>query len=103
VAVFAAFDESCVTFVPQIGKEVTANPGVTRRFCGECGSPLSGSYDYLPGQIYVAVGLFDRADELIPDVHAHEGQRISWLHINDDLPRFEASARTALNAGARSG
>lgn len=98
VAAFAAFDETAVTFTPNEGREVTANPGVRRSFCETCGSPLAGRYDYLPGQVYIALGLLDQADDLAPQVHAHDARRLPWLHIDDDLERFAGSARSQLTA-----
>ncbi len=74
-----------------------ANPGVKRTFCSSCGSPLTGRYDYLPDQVYVPVGLLDQANEFPPSVHAHEGGRLKWLHIDDDLERLGTSARETLN------
>lgn len=97
VAAFAAFDETAVTFSPHDGTKVHANPGVERTFCGECGSSLAGRYDYLPGQVYIGLGLLDQAEAFAPKLHAHCSQRLTWLHIDDDLERFEGSARTKLN------
>ncbi len=97
VAVFAAFDEAAVSFTPDAGRSVSSSPGVTRTFCADCGSSIAGRYDYLPGQVYIGVGLLDQIDALGPTVHAHEAQRAKWLHINDNLERFPASARTQLN------
>jgi len=96
VAAFAAFDEAAVTFSPNEGRSVTVNPGVERLFCPDCGSPLAGRYDYLPGQIYISIGILDQAGELAPQLHAHASERLSWLHIDDGLERFETSSRTRL-------
>lgn len=96
VAAFAAFDESAVTFTPSEGHMVDANPGVTRSFCGKCGSPLAGRYDYLPGMVYVALGVLDQAGDLAPQLHAHDSQRLQWLHIDDELERFPGTARSKL-------
>jgi len=96
VAAFAAFDDQAVTLSPDDGREVTANPGVKRTFCTTCGSPLTGRYGYLPGQVYIAIGILDQADDLAPQLHAHDGQRLNWLHIDDDLERFAASSRSRL-------
>ena len=93
VAVFAEFNEADIRFEPGTGKGISVTPGVSRHFCPECGSPLVGRYDYLPGRVYVAIGLLDQADDLAPGVHAHYGRRIRWLHIEDKLERFEGSAR----------
>lgn len=96
VAVFAAFDETAVTFTPNEGRKVTANPGVARTFCAVCGSPLAGRYEYLPGQVYIPVGVLDQAGDLAPQLHAHESQRLAWLHIDDDLERFAKTSRARL-------
>jgi hypothetical protein len=94
--VFAAFDEAAVTFTVNQGQKVVANPGVTRTFCAACGSPLTGRYDYLPGKVYIAVGILDHANDLVPQLHAHESERLTWLHIDDELERFAKSARSKL-------
>ncbi len=96
VAAFAAFDSADVTFTPNEGREVSVNPGVTRSFCQTCGSPLAGRYDYLPGTVYIALGLIDQAEEIPPELHAHVGSKLMWLHIRDDLERHPGSARARL-------
>lgn len=101
VAAFAAFDEATVAFTPNEGRAVVVNPGVTRRFCAACGSSLAGRYDYLPGQIYIAIGVLDRAGDLAPQLHAHEAQRLTWLHIDDELDRFATTSRSRLASAAR--
>lgn len=96
VAAFAAFDEATVTFAPDEGRKVAVNPGVVRTFCAACGSPLTGRYAYLPGQVFVALGILDQAGHLAPQLHAHDSQRLTWLHIADDLERSATSARSRL-------
>ncbi|MEL7347769.1 MAG: GFA family protein [Pseudomonadota bacterium] len=97
VAAFAAFDASAVQILPDPGP-VTVVPGVDRWFCRICGSPLAARFDYLPGQIYVPLGILDQAAEIEPQMHAHADAQLPWLHLADGLPREAASARGALNA-----
>lgn len=97
VAAFAAFDENAVSLKPASEKSVTVNPGVTRTFCENCGTPLTGRYDYLPGTIYIALGILDQAEQLAPELHDHESNRLSWLNIVDDCKRCPGSARDDLN------
>ena len=97
VAVFAAFADRDLTLTPNEGRTVKVTPGVARSFCDNCGTPLTGRYDYLPGTVYIGVALLDQADELVPQLHAHERHRLSWLHIQDDLERFPNSARSKLH------
>ena len=96
VAAFAGFGTGDISFDPPLSSSVTVSDGVTRWFCGSCGSPLAATYTYLPAQIYVSLGLIDQADALPPGRHAHSGNALSWLDIQDDLPRDTASARQAL-------
>lgn len=97
VAAFAALDEKAVTFTPNEGRKVAINPGVKRTFCAECGSSLTGRYDYLPGQVYISLGVIDQAEELVPKIHSHDSERYSWLHIDDGLERVATSARSKIN------
>lgn len=101
VAGFAAFAPDDLTITPALGAGRQHNPGVTRWNCGSCGSPIAAQFDYLPGQLYVSIGLLDQADLLKPQLHSHADQRLNWLDINDHLPRLHGSARDDLN-GARS-
>ncbi|MFK7751517.1 MAG: GFA family protein [Sedimentitalea sp.] len=98
VAAFAAFAEGEITFAPNEGQSVCVTAGVTRTFCGQCGSSLTGRYDYLPGQVYVSLGVIDQANDLAPDLHSHDAQRLKWLHIVDDKDRAQTSATQHLNA-----
>ena len=98
VSAFAAFGVADVVATPDFGKRISVNPGVERWFCPDCGAPIAAKYDYLPGQIYVSVGLFDDPSQLPPQMHAHAEQAVTWLHLEDGLPRSTGSARAALNA-----
>ena len=75
-------------------KTVTVKTGVTRSFCGNCGSPVSGIYDYLPGMIYISLGLLDQAADLGPEMHAFYHRKYPWLEIADDLEKIDEEYRT---------
>ncbi|MCV3272230.1 GFA family protein [Roseobacter sinensis] len=96
VAAFAGFRDGAVRFDPDPGPPVSHAPGVMRWFCRSCGSPLAATYDYLPGQVYVPLGLIDQAAALPPSLHSHAESRLPWLHLDDDLPQQAQSARDAL-------
>ena len=96
VAAFAAFSEGELVFSPNEGKAVSVNAEATRTFCEACGSSLTGRYDYLPGKVYISIGVIDQAEEFPPTLHAHEGKRLRWLHITDNARRISATARDDL-------
>ncbi|MEM0943708.1 MAG: GFA family protein [Pseudomonadota bacterium] len=94
VAVFAAFAVEDLRLLPW--PEPRRWGGVTRWNCPECGSPLAAAFDYLPGQIYVPIGILEDAPSLAPSLHCHAENALPWLCLSDDLPRQEGSARAAL-------
>jgi len=64
-------------------------PGVTRSFCGTCGSPLFYENSDYPDEIYVGIGSFDRPSELRPDRHVWMTDNVSWHKIGDDLAQYD--------------
>ncbi|WP_373354688.1 GFA family protein [Pseudoroseicyclus sp. CXY001] len=95
VAAFAAFPEGQAHWSPA-GRAVSAAPGGRRWFCAGCGSPLAATFDYLPGQVHVPLGVIDQAAELPPQLQTHVESGLPWLHIEDDAPRHAASGRASL-------
>lgn len=100
VAAFAAFGENAVQASPAWPVSKSFTPGVSRWFCPDCGSPLAAAFDYLPGQLYVPLGLIDQAAKLPPELHAHEGCHLPWLQIADDILRIDGTSRTSLRVVA---
>ena len=96
VAAFAAFSEGTANLFPNPDTAKPVNPGVTRRFCPDCGTPLWAEFDYLPGQIFVPLEVLDQAFGLPPEIHCHVENRLPWLHIEDAAERVEGSARQTI-------
>jgi len=100
VAALAAFNEIDVEFTSSEGKRASINDGVSRSFCDKCGSPTAARFDYLPEQIYIPIGLFNRADLLEPELHSHAVKKLPWLKLEDSCPKFDHTSRSALNESA---
>ncbi len=96
MAAFAAFSENALSMTPDQSAGVEINPGVRRWFCKTCGSRLAATFDYLPGQVYVPVGVLDFAPDLTPQMHCHSAQMLPWLNSLDALLRYDKSAREEL-------
>ncbi|MGH8607531.1 MAG: GFA family protein [Gammaproteobacteria bacterium] len=64
-----------------------SSPGVERRFCGHCGTPLTYTADFLPRLIDVTVGSLDDPSALPPQMHIWDSRRIAWVQVSDGLPR----------------
>ncbi len=58
-----------------------------RSFCERCGSQIAYRDDRLPGEIYFVVGFMDDPEHFPPTLHAFWDRGMSFLHLEDDLPR----------------
>ena len=97
-AAFAAFSEDAVSIRPARPLVTPADAGVRRSFCSDSGSPLAAWFDYLPGQVYVPLGLLDKASDFPAQMHSHVDAKLPWLEIADDAKRGEGSSRAGLVA-----
>ena len=67
-----------------------SSAGVERGFCSVCGSTLFYARP-AKGEIFISLGALDDPDLIHPKLHVFTGDQMSWLHIDDNLPRFEAA------------
>jgi len=88
VTAFASFPIAHFRFEGEPSR-YTSSPGVTRSFCGHCGTPLTYEAKDMPGEIHLMVGSSDdpAAAHLAPQYHVFDNERISWVDIGADLPR----------------
>ena len=64
---------------------------VIRTFCGNCGS--SFSYRRKNSKyVFVYLGMFDNPQDLVPEVHMMYSENVSWMKVDDDLPKSDAFA-----------
>jgi len=83
---FAGFNEDQVVFTGAMPNRHNSNDGVTRSFCGQCGSPVSYQSTDQSNRIHVYIGLFDDPESLIPEDHSFLNEKISWLQADPNLP-----------------
>ncbi len=93
VSLFVGYPAERVELVRGEPRAYESSPGVTRSFCGECGASLFYEDERLSGDIYVAIGVFDEPERFRPEAHSWTSQRLSWLEIEDSLPRSEKSTK----------
>ena len=85
---WALFADDQVAFTGATPKAYESSPGCRRGFCANCGSPISFTADYIPGLVDLTIGSMDDPDQVAPALHYWESERVSWLHVADDLPRY---------------
>ena len=64
-----------------------------RRFCGDCGTPLSMEVNHQPETVDFSVATLDEPDRVAPGFHIFWGSRIGWFEPGDALPRHEKFRR----------
>ena len=93
VVTWAGFARDRVTFTAGWPQRYASSPGVTRSFCSHCGTPLTYEAERCADEVHFAIGTFDRPEALPPTSHVFDAERISWLHLADDLPRYAGLGR----------
>ena len=73
-------------------KEWRGAGGVTRMFCGHCGSQIGYKDDRFPDEIYFALGFMDEPERYPPTSHAFVARQLPFLHMTDDLRRFDGAS-----------
>jgi len=63
-------------------------PGVTREFCGECGTQLTYQHRDATDCIDVTAASFDTPEALAPADHVWCDRALPWISMDDGLPRY---------------
>lgn len=70
-----------------------SSPGVDRGFCPTCGSYLTFQR---PGRIFLLIGSLDEPEQIdmrepreFEASHCFLSEKLSWIHIEDELPRYD--------------
>ncbi|MGH7822086.1 MAG: GFA family protein, partial [Candidatus Binatia bacterium] len=87
VTAWAMFDAKSFSWEKGEPQVYASSPGVERRFCRGCGTPLTYTAEFLPGLVDVTVGSLDDPEALPPQMHIWDSRRIGWVRLADELPR----------------
>jgi hypothetical protein len=93
VATFVGFRYSTFTFCTGNPGIYESSPGVRRRFCTICGTPLSYEADRYDDEIHIYISTLDRPDNYPAQNHVYYDERISWFDVHDSAPRYAKTAR----------
>lgn len=88
-ATYVGFDALGVRFTGDAPKVYKSSPGVKRRFCAGCGSPVSFEGEAWPGEIHLHAVLLDQSNEIEPEGHTFVKNQQPWVKLADELPRSE--------------
>ena len=66
-----------------------SSPGVIRRFCATCGTPMSYEADRFPGEVHLYAASLDDPAAYRPRFHVFVAEQVPWLELADGLVRHE--------------
>ncbi|MHC0053257.1 GFA family protein [Actibacterium sp. D379-3] len=68
-----------------------SSPGVERRFCPTCGTPISYCSARWPGEMHFHAACLDDPAGFRPEFHVFCREALPWAPICDDLPQYSQS------------
>ena len=86
VSTYVGVELENVKFPAGTPSTYSSSKGVTRSFCADCGSPIAYQGDRWPSEIHFFVGIFERAEDLVPQGQVYEAEKLPWLHIAAESP-----------------
>ena len=94
---WVSFDREAFALTSGTIAEYRSSPGVRRGHCAACGTTITYSWEQRPDEIDIAVASLDDTAGIVPAAHIWLQDKVPWLTIVDDLPRYE----TTVSAGER--
>lgn len=89
VATFVGYNKEQLAYTRGQRKFYASSPGVQRGFCGDCGTPMTYEADRCPDEVHLYVSTLDNPGAYRPQAHVFFAERIPWMDLEDDLPRYE--------------
>lgn len=78
---YAGFAAEVFAFVAGEPERFQSSPGVTRTFCGRCGSPLTYEGARWPGEVHVLIGTMARPADFPPAGDAFAEEKLPWVPL----------------------
>ena len=70
-----------------VPRAFASSPGVTRHFCGRCGSPMGYETADRPDDFDLYAASLDDPSGFQPQYHSFWDEHVPWVTLADDLPR----------------
>jgi hypothetical protein len=86
VTTYAGFAAERFAYVAGEPVRFHSSPGVTRTFCGRCGTPLTYQGERWPGEVHVLIGSMDRPQDFAPTRDAFVEEKLPWLQVSAPRP-----------------
>ncbi|MCP5037881.1 MAG: GFA family protein [Rhodobacteraceae bacterium] len=68
-------------------QEYSSSPGVTRLFCGNCGTQMAYLAEEYPDEIHFYAATLSDQSHFKATCHVHSDEMVPWVTLGDSLPR----------------
>lgn len=68
-----------------------SSPGVRRLFCATCGTPMAYESERWPEEVHFYAATLEDPADFAPEFHVHWAERLPWVQLDDDLPKYDGS------------
>ena len=85
---WAGYKPSAVEWTKADPKDCSSSEDVLRRFCPNCGTPLTYESTRWPDELHILVATLDDRESLTPKGHVYWSEHLAWLDNGDDLPKL---------------
>ena len=92
---FFGVPRESITWAGKPAVHETSGGTVQRLYCADCGTQIAYRADIWPDENHFYMANSDDPDAVRPQAHYHWGEKLSWLEIDDDMPKYLASAEDA--------
>ena len=96
VTAFFGVPRETLVWAGQTAVAETSGGRVQRLYCPACGSQMSYQADHWPGEAHLYAATLDDPSAFVPKAHYHFAEKLPWLGVADDLPKYAASAEGQL-------
>ena len=75
-------------WVGSLPNTYSTEDGVSRHFCGTCGSPIGFEADHYPGGMHLYAASMEDPAQFKPTFHVNVGSKLPWLEMTDRLKTY---------------
>ena len=89
---FFGVPRDSVKWQGDLASYASSNGKAVRKFCSGCGAQMTYQYEGWPTETHLYAGSLDDKSQFVPTAHFHFAEKLDWVHIDDDLPKYPGSA-----------
>jgi len=91
------YDKNAITWETRETLATWVNGACTRYFCNRCGSPVAQEHESAPTRTYFNTAFMDEPERFAPKVHSFISEKLTWLSLDDELPKNERTVSINLD------